>query len=96
MWRGANGPTDRIFSALAYMLPLASVLVFGSEIIGQFTLLQPLAALIAPFGAFTEGMGGLIVFILLLALVINNPKVSHFIRYNVMQSLMLMIVLYIH
>ncbi len=93
MWRGANGPTDRIFSGLAYMLPMASALPFGSVVLGQFSFLVPFVALVAPFSAFTSGFGGLLVFILLIALVINNQRISHFIRYNVMQSLLLMIVL---
>ncbi len=93
MWRGANSPTDRIFASLIYMLPLADALGYGGQLAQQFPVIQPFFSAVAPFSAFTSGIEGLIVFILLLVLVINNPKISHFIRFNVMQAILLMIIL---
>jgi len=96
MWRGANTPTDRIFSGLAYMLPLATSLQYGDGLINQFEVLRPIGAVIAPFTVFTNApFFSFLVFILLLVFVINNPRVSHFIRYNVMQAFLLMIVMWL-
>ncbi|WP_287127509.1 Tic20 family protein [Candidatus Cyanaurora vandensis] len=96
MWRGANGPTDRVFASLVYLLPLATALGYGESLIEQFAFLQPLALVIAPFTVFTDNpFGSILVFILLIAFVINNPKVSHFIRYNVMQAFLLMVIVWL-
>ncbi|WP_218079619.1 Tic20 family protein [Anthocerotibacter panamensis] len=97
MWRGANGPADRIFSGLAYLVPLASTLGYGQGLINQVPPLQPVRDVIAPFALLLGGnpLLSIVIFILLLTLVINNPRVSHFIRYNVMQSLLLMVILWL-
>jgi len=78
------------------MLPLATALSYGASLIDQFVFLQPVAMVVQPFTVFTDNpLGGILVLVLLLAFVINNPKVSHFIRYNVMQAFLLMVIIWL-
>ncbi|PZV07244.1 MAG: hypothetical protein DCF22_22340 [Leptolyngbya sp.] len=99
-WRGSVSPSDRIFSCLAYLLPLLDVFgVVVGVILGSGSFLAPLLLVIflplQPlisiyyFGGFMP----LIIFFALYMLVVRNDKVSHFIRFNVMQAILIGIVL---
>jgi Chloroplast import apparatus Tic20-like len=91
MWRETNGPTDRIISSLVYMLPLGSALGFGMPLFQQFDFLQPLILVLAPFAFLTgNNITGILLFVGVI-LTINNQKILHFIRYNVLQAFLLMV-----
>ncbi|MCC5896535.1 MAG: hypothetical protein JJU32_01280 [Phormidium sp. BM_Day4_Bin.17] len=99
-WRGSNTPLDRILACVIYLLPLLESVRYGGYI---FNLLPLLATLIlvplSPLLRFYQGIlqafpfAGLIIFFALLLLVVRNTNLSHFLRFNAMQSIILKIAL---
>lgn len=92
---GSADAKDRIFGALVYIIPLIDALPFGSFILKQFPQLAiiflPLQPLIniyygVPFASF-------IIFLALFFAVVRNEKISHFIRFNAMQCILIGILL---
>lgn len=99
-WRGSTSPTDRVFACIAYLLPVLDVLGFvGIPLLGSGSFLAPLIALIIqpllPLLIFyyTTPFLPLAVFFALYLLVVRNETIAHFIRFNVMQSILFGIVL---
>lgn len=94
-WRGSTTPLDRVFACLPYLLPLIVGLRFGAPFFSQFPFLQYLLIPIAPIAALYEGFpfAGIIIFFALFLLVVRNENISHFIRFNTMQAILLDIVL---
>jgi uncharacterized membrane protein len=92
-WRGSTDTKDRIFAALVYLLPLYSAFAFGIFIFQQIPFLKealeivltPLAFLYSSLGSF----GSLIIFFVLFFAVVRNPRISHFIRFNTMQAILI-------
>ncbi|MBW4643928.1 MAG: hypothetical protein KME23_13210 [Goleter apudmare HA4340-LM2] len=97
-WRGSTTVSDRIFACLPYLLPLIDGLVFGVSLLTQFPALQvlllPLQPVIQIYGSLGS-FGQLIVFFALFILVVRNEKVSHFIRFNTMQAILLDIIVFL-
>lgn len=94
--RGVTTPQERIFGALPYLLPLVESLIFGSFFFRQFpaignVLLLVLSPVIALYSVVP--LMGLIIFFALFMLVVRNDNIAHFIRFNTMQSILLMICL---
>lgn len=100
-WRGSSSPTDRIFACLVYLLPILDVVgLVAREFGASNSFLIPLLNLIliplAPLFSIYYGFGGfmpLIIFFALYILVIRNDRIAHFIRFNVMQAILIGIVL---
>ena len=105
-WHGTTTPRDRFFGCLPYLLPLMEVSLLGATFgqggngIGLFAqfpdlnlILLPLFPLIQIYTGFP--FAGLIIFIVLLTLVVRNTNISHFIRFNTMQAILLDIVLFL-
>ncbi len=99
-WRGSTTITDRIFACLPYLLPLLDgVIGFGANsgliqllhLEWLFTVLAPVMVVYRILGPYAD----LIVFFGLFLLVVRNEKISHFIRFNTMQALLLDIVVYV-
>ena len=98
-WRGSTDTKDRIFAALVYLLPLYSAFAFGDSIFQQIPflgaalviVLTPLAFLYSSLGSF----GSLIIFFVLFFAVVRNPRISHFIRFNTMQAILIDILVYL-
>jgi hypothetical protein len=99
-WRGSTDTKDRIFAALVYLLPLYSAASdFGDSIFQQIPFLgaalaialYPLAFLYSSLGSF----GSLIIFLVLFLAVVRNPRISHFIRFNTMQAILIDILVYL-
>ncbi|MBD2042006.1 Tic20 family protein [Microcoleus sp. FACHB-672] len=94
-WRGSTTVSDRIFASLPYLLPLIDGIAFGQFLFAQFPPLQliflPLLPLLKIYS--TVPFAGLIIFFALFLLVVRNEKISHFIRFNTMQAILLDIVL---
>ncbi|CCH95745.1 Ycf60-like protein [Microcystis aeruginosa PCC 9432] len=92
-WRGSTDTKDRIFAALVYLLPLYSAFALGDSIFQQIPflgaalviVLTPLAFLYSSLGSF----GSLIIFFVLFFAVVRNPRISHFIRFNTMQAILI-------
>lgn len=86
---------QRLLAVLAYLLPWSDAVPFGQALFGLFPPLQwlilpalPLMSLqrLIPFGSF-------ILFLVLFLAVVRNPRVPYFVRFNVLQAILLDIVL---
>jgi len=93
-WRGSTTVPDRIFASLPYLLPLIDGLSFGRFLFAQFPVLQLLLIPLAPFmELYRLPFASLIIFFALYLGVVRNENISHFIRFNAMQAILLDIVL---
>ncbi len=96
-WRGSTTVSDRIFASLPYLLPLIEVFVFGRYLLSEFPALQLLFLPLLPLLRIYYGVrfAGLIIFFALFLLVVRNEKISHFIRFNTMQAILLDIIIFL-
>ncbi|MBN3890832.1 MAG: hypothetical protein HWQ43_17325 [Nostoc sp. JL31] len=96
-WRGSTTVSDRIFSSLPYLLPLIEVFVFGRYLLSEFPPLQLLFLPLLPLLRIYYGVryAGMIIFFALFLLVVRNEKISHFIRFNTMQAILLDIIIFL-
>jgi uncharacterized membrane protein len=93
-WRGSTTVSDRIFASLPYLLPLVDGLMFGQFLFQQFPVLQLLLIPLAPLmQIYRLPFASLIIFFALYLGVVRNENISHFIRFNAMQAILLDIVL---
>ncbi len=94
-WRGSTPPQDRIFACLPYLLPLAGSVIFGVSVLNQLppALAYPFALIAQYITPLTTGLLGLAIFFALFLLVVRNQNISHFVRFNTMQALLLDILL---
>ncbi|MBD2526931.1 MULTISPECIES: Tic20 family protein [unclassified Nostoc] len=96
-WRGSTTVSDRIFACLPYLLPLIEVFVFGRYLLSDFPPLQLLFLPLLPLLRIYYGVryAGMIIFFALFLLVVRNEKISHFIRFNTMQAILLDIIIFL-
>jgi Chloroplast import apparatus Tic20-like len=97
-WRGSTTIQDRVFASLPYLLPLTSSIGFSGAVLQNFPVLwNILAPLILPVLIVysTVPLGSLIIFFVLFFLVVRNEKVSHLIRFNTMQALLIDVLIYL-
>lgn len=92
---GSNDWKDRLFASLVYLLPLYYVLQFGEFLFNQFPFLRIITIPLIPLAILYSAIpfARLIVFIAIFALVIRNSNISHFVRYNAMQAILIDILL---
>jgi hypothetical protein len=104
-WRGTATPQDRLFASLPYLLPLMEVCLLAFCLChAGYRLVRSVPCVaahswcrLAPSDSCVHELSpspGLIVFILLLTLVVRNTNVSHFIRFNTMQAILLDIIIF--
>ena len=92
---------DQIFqwlsSAFFYTLPLNASIPFGYYLFYKYSFLKLLLFLTFPVAIIEKSLpfGGLLLFIILFAGLVRNPKVPYFVRYNACQALLLDIALII-
>jgi len=96
-WRGSTTFPDRIFACLPYLLPLIEVFAFGQFFLSDFPLLGLIFLPLLPLLRIYSGVSyaGIIIFFALWLLVVRNEKISHFIRFNTMQAIILDIVIFL-
>ncbi|TFI51322.1 hypothetical protein BLD44_026565 [Mastigocladus laminosus UU774] len=96
-WRGSTTVKDRIFACLPYLLPIIEVFVYGEFFLKQFPPVQVLFLPLLPLLQIYYGVryAGLIIFFALFIFVVRNEKISHFIRFNTMQAILLDIVVFL-
>ena len=96
-WRGSTTFPDRIFACLPYLLPLIEVFAFGKFFLNDFPLLGLIFLPLLPLLRIYYGVryAGIIIFFALWLLVVRNEKISHFIRFNTMQAIILDIVIFL-
>lgn len=100
-WRGETTVQDRIFAGLPYLLPLVEVTIlalrYAMQGLGLFAQFPLIGVVVVPLSPLIQLLSlpfsGLIVFFLLLFLVVRNSNISHFIRFNTMQAILLDILL---
>ncbi|MCL2933725.1 MAG: hypothetical protein MGG11_16190 [Trichodesmium sp. MAG_R03] len=94
-WRSSTTVQDRIFACLPYLLPLLDGYKYGVSLFQQFPPLRLIFIPLEPLLKIYQGIpfSGLIIFLALYLLVVRNNNISHFIRFNTMQAILLDIVL---
>ncbi|MGL5510684.1 MAG: Tic20 family protein [Microcoleaceae cyanobacterium] len=92
--RGSTTVPDRIFACLPYLLPLMDGISYGQFLFQQF---PPLQLILLPLGPllqiYTLPLAGFVIFLALYFAVVRNENISHFIRFNAMQAILIDIVL---
>ena len=94
-WNSSPEIPDRIFAAIPYLVPLA----FATASFGKpaLTLIPGLAGIILPilgpvgFVYSLDPTGGLLIFFAAFLLIVRNDRVKHFIRYNTLQAILLLL-----
>ena len=88
---------QRIFSGFMYTLPLKAAIPFGYYLFYKYSFLKVVLYLTLPFAMIEKSLpfGGLLLFVILFAGLVRNPKVPYFVRYNACQALLLDIALII-
>lgn len=96
-WRGSTTVKDRIFACLPYLLPIVEVFAYGQFFLTQFPPVQLLFLPLLPLLRIYYGVryAGLIIFFVLFIFVVRNEKISHFIRFNTLQAILLDIVIFL-
>ena len=92
-----NQIIQRSTSVVFYTLPLKASLPFGYFLLYKFSFLKVLFFLTFPVAIIERSLpfGELLFFIILFAIVVRNPNVPYFVRYNGCQALLLDIALII-
>lgn len=84
----------KVLAAFMYMIPWIDAVGLGREIYHKFPVLLYLYYLTGPFVGiyYSSQFAPLVVFFLMFLAVVKNNKLSHFVRFNCMQAIMLDIV----
>lgn len=95
-WRGSTSVQDRIFSCLPYAYPMVESMGFGMFLMAQFPLLgiillplKPFAIVYGLLGSILGQWTSLVIFFALYMLLVRNDSLSHFLRFNTMQALII-------
>ena len=86
---------QRLLGALAYLLPWSDAIPFGQALFGPLPWLRWLAIPALPVLQLQQNipLGGLVLFLVLFLAVVRNPQVPYWIRFNVLQAILIDIVL---
>ncbi len=89
--------SQRIISVLIYMIPWSEGILFGRYLFTDFPILKLLIIPTVPIIYLQQliPFGNLILYFACFLLVIRNSKVSYFIRYNMLQAILINISLII-
>jgi Chloroplast import apparatus Tic20-like len=90
-WRNDISGSDRFFSCLPYLIPIIDVVSYGGNLIGTFPIFRSIYNFIQPIMQIYNGssMGSLAIFFLIFFLVVRNPRIHRFVRFNALQAIML-------
>ncbi len=88
---------SRLISALLYFLPWSDIIIYGDNIFSSFPWLKLLILPILPILYIEENLifGKLVIFLLLFFGLAKNTNLSHFLRFNAMQALLLKLLILI-
>lgn len=88
-------PWQRLLALLAYLLPWSDGLPFGRSLFGLFPALQWLSLPALPVVMLQQMVpfGGFLLFLALYLAVVRNQRVPYYVRFNVLQAILLDIVL---
>ncbi|CAD5179710.1 unnamed protein product [Musa acuminata subsp. malaccensis] len=95
MARTAVPATDRLISALAYFLPFLDSLHYGRFLFARVPAAAAAVAPIIPLAAAYRSVpyAAFVAFFALYLGVVRNPNLSHFVRFNAMQAVVLDVLL---
>jgi len=88
---------QRLSSVFLYTLPLKASIPFGIYLFYKYSFLKVVFFIILPIEIIEKSLpyGSFLLFIVLFAGLVRNPKVPYFVRYNACQALLLNIALII-
>jgi hypothetical protein len=101
VWRGSADYKDRLFGALVYLFAVWDAMMLGAALPAQIPalipifnllnlLLLPISFVYSLFNAILRlGLGSLVVFFILYLAVVRNEKITYFIRFNTLQSILI-------
>ena len=86
---------QRLLGLLAYLLPWSDALSFGRELYNLFHWIAYLALPATPVLLLERSIpfGGFLLFLVLFLVVVRNPNVPYYLRFNVLQAILLDILL---
>ena len=86
---------QRLLGLLAYLLPWSDALSFGRELYNLFPWVAYLALPATPVLLLERSIpfGGFLLFLVLFLVVVRNPNVPYYLRFNVLQAILLDILL---
>ena len=86
---------QRLLALLAYLLPCSDALPFGESLDNIFPALQWLVVPAIPLLLLENSVpfGGFLLFLVLFLAVVRNPRIPYFLRFNVLQAILIDIVL---
>ena len=86
---------QRLLGLLAYLLPWSDALSFGRELYNLFPWIAYLALPATPVLLLERSIpfGGFLLFLVLFLVVVRNPNVPYYLRFNVLQAILLDILL---
>ena len=86
---------QRLLGLLAYLLPWSDALSFGRELYNLFPWISYLALPATPVLPLERSIpfGGFLLFLVLFLVVVRNPNVPYYLRFNVLQAILLDILL---
>ena len=86
---------QRLLGLLAYLLPWSDALSFGRELYNLFPWSSYLALPATPVLLLERSIpfGGFLLFLVLFLVVVRNPNVPYYLRFNVLQAILLDILL---
>lgn len=92
-----NKVFQRFISIFLYTIPLKAAFPFGYYLFTQFSFLKLFAYITIPIALIENSLpfGGLLLFLIVFAGFVKNPKVPYFVRFNACQALLLDIALII-
>ena len=87
----------RLSSVFLYTLPLKASIPFGNYLFYKYSFLKILLLLTIPISIIEKSLpfGSFLLFLILFAGLVRNPKVPYFVRYNACQALLIDIALII-
>ena len=90
-----NQILQRLSSVFLYTLPLKASIPFGYYFFYKYSFLKILLFLTFPIAIIEKSLpfGSFLLFIILFAGLVRNPKVPYFVRYNACQALLIEIAL---
>ena len=82
---------QKLCSIIVYLIPWSEVIPFGSHLLNQYMFLQLTIQPAIPILLITKFLpfGSLIIFLTLFLGVIRNQQMPYFLRFNVLQALLL-------
>ena len=86
---------QRLLGVLAYLLPWSDALCFGRELYNLFPWISYLALPATPVLLLERSIpfGGFLLFLVLFLVVVRNPQVPYYLRFNVLQAILVDILL---